>query len=107
MKIGRFIEHVDFLSIFQWLSGAYIRIALAIYLSLELWNLQQLKHRVIATFLISGFLLLGTVVRSARTSIELFLQQLQFPVSLTISLALTCFLGLFLLLFRHGKDEPL
>ena len=107
VKIGRFIEHVDFLSIFQWLSGAYIRIALAIYLTIELWNLQRLKHRVLATFLIGGFLLFGTVVRSARASIELFLQQVQFPVSLTISLSLTCFLGLFLLLFRRGKDEPL
>ncbi|WP_459967149.1 GerAB/ArcD/ProY family transporter [Paenibacillus sp. JCM 10914] len=35
VKLGKFVEHVDFLSIFQWLSGAYISISLCIYLLSE------------------------------------------------------------------------
>ncbi|MCM3496165.1 endospore germination permease [Paenibacillus lactis] len=35
VKLGKFVEHVDFLSIFQWLSGAYISISLSIYLLCE------------------------------------------------------------------------
>lgn len=35
VKLGKFIEHVDFLSIFQWLSGAYISISLCMYLMSE------------------------------------------------------------------------
>lgn len=35
VKLGKFIEHVDFLSIFQWLSGAYISISISIFLLCE------------------------------------------------------------------------
>jgi len=32
VQIGPFIEHVDFLSVYQWLSGAAVRIGLSLYL---------------------------------------------------------------------------
>ncbi|MBO9598900.1 MAG: endospore germination permease [Cohnella sp.] len=36
VKIGRYIQHIDFLSIYQWISGAFIRISVAIYLMVEM-----------------------------------------------------------------------
>jgi spore germination protein (amino acid permease) len=36
VSIGKYIRHVDFLSIHQWLSGAFVRIALAIFMLIEL-----------------------------------------------------------------------
>ncbi|OXM86964.1 GerAB/ArcD/ProY family transporter [Paenibacillus rigui] len=41
LQLSRFIEHMDFLSIFQWLSGAFIRIALSI------WMLTECLHEII------------------------------------------------------------
>ncbi|RAR43473.1 endospore germination permease [Paenibacillus sp. MDMC362] len=35
VKLGKFVEHVDFLSIFQWLSGAYISISVSIFMLCE------------------------------------------------------------------------
>lgn len=35
VKLGKFVEHVDFLSIFQWLSGAYISISISIFMLCE------------------------------------------------------------------------
>ncbi|WP_098746813.1 endospore germination permease [Paenibacillus sp. EZ-K15] len=35
VKLGKFVEHVDFLSIFQWLSGAYVSISISIFLLCE------------------------------------------------------------------------
>lgn len=32
--IGKYIAHIDFLALYQWLSGAFIRIALALYIIL-------------------------------------------------------------------------
>ncbi|MFS0726440.1 endospore germination permease [Paenibacillus sp. 1P07SE] len=107
VKIGRFIEHVDFLSIFQWLSGAYVRIALATYLSLELWNLQKMKHRLLATLAIGSFLLIILAVGATRAAVEIFLQQMQFPFVLSVSLSFTLLLGLMMLIFRHRKDRSL
>ena len=37
--IGRFIEHLDFLSFYQWLTGAFIRIGLLLYVVTQLFNL--------------------------------------------------------------------
>lgn len=36
VKLGRYIQHVDFLSIYQWLSGAFIRISVSVFLIVEL-----------------------------------------------------------------------
>ncbi|MEK3734333.1 MULTISPECIES: GerAB/ArcD/ProY family transporter [Paenibacillus] len=36
VRIGSYIEHVDFLSIFQWISGAFIRVAFSLYIMMEL-----------------------------------------------------------------------
>lgn len=41
VRLGEYVEHVDFFSIYQWLSGTFIRVSLSIYLLGELWNLQK------------------------------------------------------------------
>ncbi|GGJ66303.1 spore germination protein (amino acid permease) [Anoxybacillus voinovskiensis] len=45
VTLGTFIEHLDFLSIYQWLSGAFIRISLATTLILELFHVRSQKGR--------------------------------------------------------------
>ncbi|MFD0961502.1 GerAB/ArcD/ProY family transporter [Paenibacillus chungangensis] len=37
VRIGNYINHLDFLSIYQWISGAFIRISLAIFLISDLF----------------------------------------------------------------------
>lgn len=44
VKIGKYIQHVDFLSIYQWLSGAFIRISVSIYLMVELMTDGKRSH---------------------------------------------------------------
>lgn len=46
VTLGTFIEHLDFLSIYQWLSGAFIRISLATALIPELFYVQSRKRKV-------------------------------------------------------------
>lgn len=45
VKIGHYIEHVDFLSVYQWLSGAFIRITLSMYLLAELFTFKTVRAR--------------------------------------------------------------
>jgi spore germination protein KB len=45
VQIGPFIEHVDFLSVYQWLSGASVRIALPLYLLSDFVNPAKRKTR--------------------------------------------------------------
>jgi spore germination protein (amino acid permease) len=43
VRLGEYVEHVDFFSIYQWLSGMYIRVSLSLLLLSELWKLQKYK----------------------------------------------------------------
>ena len=39
--IGHYIEHVDFFSIYQWLTGAFIRVGVLLFIVVELLDLKQ------------------------------------------------------------------
>jgi len=39
-SIGAFIEHFDFLSIYQWLSGAFLRVGLLLFIAADLLNMK-------------------------------------------------------------------
>ncbi|MFU1794971.1 endospore germination permease [Paenibacillus azoreducens] len=49
VKIGEYIEHVDFLSVYQWLAGATMRIALSQYLLADIlpFKSKVMAHRFI------------------------------------------------------------
>ncbi len=52
VSIGNFVEHVDFLSIYQWLSGVFIRISLLLFLIKELLPSSiQRKNLILFLFL--------------------------------------------------------
>lgn len=57
VKIGDYISHVDFLSIYQWLSGAYILISLMLYLMAEIVGTVAKVPRT-ATILVMALVLL-------------------------------------------------
>lgn len=46
LVIGRFVEHLDFLSIYQWLTGALIRIGLILYVVVDILNMTEDKKRI-------------------------------------------------------------
>ena len=48
VKIGKYFEHVDFFAVFQWLSGALIRISLPLYLIQIYGPLKGIKRRWIS-----------------------------------------------------------
>ncbi|ARK21556.1 GerAB/ArcD/ProY family transporter [Sporosarcina ureae] len=46
VSIGRFFEHLDFLSIYQWLTGAFIRIGLLLFIAIDLLGMTNDKKRI-------------------------------------------------------------
>ncbi|MGO4371534.1 GerAB/ArcD/ProY family transporter [Paenibacillus sp. MCAF20] len=57
VSIGRYFEHVDFFAIFQWLSGALIRLSLTLYILTEFGPFKRLKRKWIAPVVIGTVLL--------------------------------------------------
>jgi hypothetical protein len=58
VRFGNYIEHMDFFSIFQWLSGSFIRISLGLFIILDMLKLRT-ANRKNAVMLILCILLLG------------------------------------------------
>ncbi|MFS0576274.1 endospore germination permease [Sporosarcina sp. 179-K 3D1 HS] len=46
VSIGRFVEHLDFLSIYQWLTGAFVRVGLILYIVIDLLKLTGDRKRI-------------------------------------------------------------
>lgn len=44
VRIGKYFEHVDFFAVFQWLSGALIRMSVTVYLIQEYGPLRHIKR---------------------------------------------------------------
>ncbi len=45
VRVGKQVEHLDFMSIYQWLSGSFIRISLLNFLTIELLGVRRQKLR--------------------------------------------------------------
>jgi spore germination protein KB len=102
VTVGNYIRHVDFLSIHQWLSGAFTRIALSLFLLAELLASGSEKKTKNAWMLTLGIIILILVVLPISDMQYLsFLQMYYLPGSLyTATLIL---LILFLITLRSKK----
>ncbi|WP_233567709.1 endospore germination permease [Cohnella faecalis] len=45
VKLGSYVEHVDFFSIYQWLSGAIVRVGLSVFLLVDMLPIRQARAR--------------------------------------------------------------
>lgn len=57
ISIGRFIEHLDFFSIYQWLTGAFIRVGVLLYVVVDIFNMNGKKKRIWLTLTPTFFLI--------------------------------------------------
>ncbi|MBT2664920.1 endospore germination permease [Bacillus sp. ISL-4] len=57
LTIGKYIEHTDFFSIYQWLAGAYIRVSLALFLITEVFFNRKTKKMKVGILFAVGFLM--------------------------------------------------
>lgn len=86
VQIGQFIEHLDFLSIFQWLSGACVRTSLAVYLLLELMHLKGPKARYSIMLIIMASYIVIALLPIDEYAFYLWLLHYYMPFSLVILL---------------------
>lgn len=58
VSIGKYFEHVDFFAIFQWMSGALVRLAVSIHILSEFGPMRRLKRKWISPTAIGLFILI-------------------------------------------------
>lgn len=101
VKLGKFIEHVDFLSIYQWLSGAYISISLCIHLAAE--ALFTKDKRVPGMIGFSFLLVILCASPISNLKMYFWMRDLFIPSSAVYT---TVLLLLMTFLIRSPKNQP-
>ena len=112
VKIGKYITHLDFLSIYQWLSGAVIRLAISLYILVEVLSLQKKRHKLISILSSSILYVILAQLPVSDMQYVTFLNQIYFPVSLAYGVILTLTLLLLIILAKakerksDGSKQP-
>ncbi|SMF59507.1 spore germination protein (amino acid permease) [Paenibacillus barengoltzii] len=103
VSVGKYIQHVDFLSIYQWLSGAFVRISLSLYLLIDLLPANRKKsHKLV--WLSSFAILLLVLVELPFSDMQYvnFLKQVYLPLSLAAVTGMLFLLLLIVLMKKNG-----
>ncbi|WP_127570100.1 GerAB/ArcD/ProY family transporter [Paenibacillus xylaniclasticus] len=105
VRLGEYVEHVDFFSIYQWLSGMYIRLSLSLFLLSELWKLQ--KYRSLPMFLGALGMLVATMLPISDMLFQDLLSRYYFPsfCIFTLGAMLVYISGIFISTRHKGVCE--
>lgn len=91
-NIGRFVEHLDFLSIYQWFTGAFIRMSLTAYLFVETLGIQEKpRRRSVLLFFFTIIVIIAVLPYSDDLFLDIltsFILPVMFWVLLAVSLLL-------------------
>ncbi|UKJ83795.1 endospore germination permease (plasmid) [Priestia megaterium] len=97
LEISQHITRLDFLSIFQWFSGAFVRISLALFITNKIFLFKKKTNWVLP--ILYGILIIGLLIPWDATSFFYFLKNFYFPISLILQICTV----IFLLLIIHLK----
>ncbi len=110
VRIGDYIEHLDFLSIYQWIAGAYIRMSLLIYLITEMFIPEDPQHQKQRTWMLFSLIAVSLLVFMLPISDMVFIDwQKKFILPATcLGMLFFSFLFAILALLRkkeEGKED--
>lgn len=104
LTIGRYIEHLDFFSVYQWFSGAFLRISLSMFLILDIFQIQSRKVKMLILSSIFATILVFTAIPFSDQFFLNILSNYVLPFSLWGVLAFSVIIaGLISLAQRKGK----
>ncbi|MGE7604981.1 endospore germination permease [Peribacillus frigoritolerans] len=92
LTIGKYIEHTDFFSIYQWLAGAYIRVSLALFLITEVFKLKTNNMKLGILFAVGFLMVVISIVPLSNFKFLHVTQTFYYPGALYFLLLLSAFL---------------
>lgn len=99
---GKYIEHLDFLSIYQWISGSFIRISLALFLIIDTIPHRGNHTRVGIGVLVAALLCFAVVAYRDDIQFVNLLRNIYFP-SVTYVLVFLSVIFAFLTYYRQYR----
>ncbi|PFO08351.1 spore gernimation protein [Bacillus sp. AFS076308] len=101
LTIGMHVTRLDFLSIFQWLSGAFVRISLSLFIAAKGFSLNT-EHKWVLPMLYV-LLIIAASIHWDSVSFIYFLKNFYFPINLIFQICLL--LLVFLLIKLKGVSH--
>ncbi|TCS93613.1 GerAB/ArcD/ProY family transporter [Hazenella coriacea] len=101
--IGRYIEHLDFLSVYQWLVGAFGRISLALFVIPDLFQIQRVKIRDRWIMVLAILTLIASTLPISDVTVHWFLARILLPSSLIAMLTISIILAILSLIASKKK----
>jgi len=89
IRLGEYVSHVDFLAVFQFLSGVAIRVSLGLYLLLDCINLRSNRTKIILLVMVSLLLAIVTSVPTSDMWVQIMIGKVFYPIALISSVIFT------------------
>ncbi|WP_028548439.1 GerAB/ArcD/ProY family transporter [Paenibacillus sp. UNC451MF] len=105
VRLGDYVEHVDFLSVFQWLSGACIRISLSLFLLADIIPTKSSKVRNLFNFIVSLSYVVTSFFPINQNEYYLWMYHDYFPMFLIVTVITSVVWGGVSLIKRSKKEE--
>ncbi|SFS58078.1 endospore germination permease [Paenibacillus sp. BC26] len=100
VTLGKNVSHLDFLSIFEWLSGSFIRISLCMYLMVELLQLKKAAIRKLILYLITIIMFIVPFLPISDALFVWFLREFYYSYLLLLIVVMVSLLFLFSIIVR-------
>ncbi|TVX78575.1 GerAB/ArcD/ProY family transporter [Peribacillus simplex] len=105
LTMGKYLNRLDFLSIYQWLSGAFIRVSLSIFLMGELFQIKSKKIKNIVLLAISVSLIIALCIPIDMPAYRDFTERYYFKLSVISILVITFFISIVIFLKERVKKN--
>lgn len=96
LSIGTYFNHLDFLSIYQWLSGSFIRLALILYLITKVFEMQSKKGRIVIQSVICVLYLVFISIPISDEQLAFFLRKYFYSGSSIFAVMVLLILAIFI-----------
>ncbi|MFB7641090.1 GerAB/ArcD/ProY family transporter [Peribacillus butanolivorans] len=103
VTLGRFIEHLDFLSIYQWLTGAFIRVSFFLFLSLEVLSLKNNRNKTKLLIVYSIILIVSNSFSFSDVILYDIIKTFIMPITFWFFLAVSILLSIFVFFSNRRK----
>ncbi|WP_129691174.1 GerAB/ArcD/ProY family transporter [Gottfriedia acidiceleris] len=100
LGIGQFIQHVDFISVYQFMSVSFIRIALTLYLCIDILNIRSKRTQKKFLWSLSFALLAVICIPITDLKLHSFFKYNYIPIFVPVIFFISILLVLFVLKFK-------
>ncbi|UKS25145.1 endospore germination permease [Paenibacillus sp. HWE-109] len=105
VTLGKYISHLDFLSIFQWISGACIRMCMLMFLSVDVMGIPKKSTRTWVLLGLSLFFIVVCILPFTDNEMVMFIQDWYYPMMLVIGVGLLLVLLVLTILPVRRKEK--